>query len=72
MIDKPLSHGRRWTTDTDEQLRQLWGQGVYTLKALALQLARSESGISARLVKLGLVADRQAARTESRKIESQS
>lgn len=59
--------GEPWRRDEDRQLAERWnGEGRPTARALAEQFGRSEGAILARLVRLGLYADRDAARDADR------
>jgi hypothetical protein len=63
---KPLNQGARWTAADERLLRDVWDSSdAPTLKQVAERFARNEGGISARLVKLGIFPDREAARQES-------
>lgn len=65
--EKPGQHGKKWTEEIDQTLSSLWnGPGPNnTIAAIAKALERSDVAIAARLVKLGLVADRDEARNIS-------
>ncbi len=56
-----VNQGKPWTPDQDEALRRRWVEGA-GVAALAQELGRGSGGIEARLVRLGLVADRETAR----------
>ncbi len=60
-LDAPAASGKAWTEEEDEDLSNGWTDGD-TLDALATALGRSASAVAARLVRLGLVADRGEAR----------
>jgi ATP-dependent DNA helicase RecQ len=55
------NQGKPWTQEHDEALRRRWGEGA-GVAALARELGRGAGGIEARLVRLGLVPDRETAR----------
>jgi ATP-dependent DNA helicase RecQ len=55
------NQGKPWTPDQDDTLRRRWVAGA-GLAALAQELGRGAGGIEARLVRLGLVPDRETAR----------
>jgi ATP-dependent DNA helicase RecQ len=57
----PAKRGLPWTPGDDEILRRRWNDGV-GVAALAAELGRAAGGIEARLVRLGLVPDRETAR----------
>ena len=57
----PAKRGLPWTADDDHALRRRWGEGA-GVGALAAELGRAAGGIEARLVRLGLVPDRETAR----------
>lgn len=64
--DKPANQGARWTQTDDQLLSNMWhSTEAPTLRQVAERLARNEGGISARLVKVGIFSDREAARQES-------
>jgi hypothetical protein len=64
--DKPTHHGAPWSEQEEARLRELWAcASMPTLDQLAQEFGRGEAGISSRLVKLGIFADREAARQES-------
>jgi ATP-dependent DNA helicase RecQ len=65
-IDPRLAGGRAnqgtpWSPEQDEALRRRWEEGA-GVAALAEELGRGAGGIEARLVRLGLVPDRETAR----------
>jgi hypothetical protein len=65
-IEKPANQGARWTGTDDQLLRNMWhSTEAPTLRQVAERFARNEGGISARLVKVGIFSDREAARQES-------
>ncbi len=53
--------GKPWTAQQDQVLRRRWDEGA-GVAALAAELGRGSGGIEARLVRLGLVPDRETAR----------
>jgi len=55
------NQGKPWSPDQDTALRRRWEAGA-TVTALAEELGRGAGGIEARLVRLGLVPDRESAR----------
>jgi DNA helicase-2/ATP-dependent DNA helicase PcrA len=55
------AEGAQWTPSDDEALADAWDNGE-ALSALAARFGRSTSGIAARLVRIGAVADRAEAR----------
>jgi len=56
------NQGKPWLPDQDETLRRRWSAGA-NVDALATELGRGAGGIEARLVRLGLVPDRETARS---------
>ncbi|MES2642773.1 MAG: ATP-dependent helicase [Myxococcota bacterium] len=54
---RPPPTGKGWTDEDDDALAQMWQEGE-TLDAIVTVFKRSSSAVAARLVKLGLVADR--------------
>lgn len=67
---KPANQGARWTEVDDRLLHEVWHSSeAPALKQVAEKFARNEGGISARLVKLGIVLDREAVREESARRE---
>jgi hypothetical protein len=68
MTEKPIEHGKKWTEELDQKLTLLWNGTApnNTISAIATALGRSEVAIVARLVKLGLVTDREEARSISK------
>lgn len=66
VTEKPANQGARWTEVDDQLLRDVWHSAeAPTLRQVAKRFERNEGGISARLVKLGIVSEREAARQES-------
>ena len=59
--DRPVAAGKPWTDDDDDRLAQAWAEGE-TLESLSAEMSRSTSGIAARLVRIGVIADRAEAR----------
>lgn len=59
--DGPRGQGRSWSEREDQALMEGWEDG-YTVDDLAERLERSARGVSARLVRLGLVSSRAEAR----------
>ncbi|HEY7608257.1 MAG TPA: DNA helicase RecQ [Alphaproteobacteria bacterium] len=55
------NQGTPWTPAQDEALRRRWDEGA-GVAALAEELGRGAGGVEARLVRLGLVPDRETAR----------
>jgi ATP-dependent DNA helicase RecQ len=55
------NQGKPWTNEQDQVLRRRWDEGA-GVAALAAELGRGAGGIEARLVRLGLVPDRDTAR----------
>lgn len=63
---KPANQGARWSEAEDQRLREVWhSTETPTLAQVAAQFERNEGGIAARLVKLGVYEDREAARVAS-------
>lgn len=62
--EKPIDHGKKWTEVLDQELTVFWNDAASqkTISEIAKELNRSESSISARLVKIGLASDREEAR----------
>ncbi|MDP2315085.1 MAG: ATP-dependent helicase [Pseudomonadota bacterium] len=60
-LEAPAASGKAWNDDEDDDLAQGWADGD-TVDALATAVGRSASAVAARLVRLGLVADRGEAR----------
>lgn len=50
--------GQRWSRELDERLASLWRSGA-SVDELARQFGRNKGGISSRLVRLGLVTNRE-------------
>lgn len=60
---KPANLGARWSDAEDQRLREVWQSAeAPTLAQVAALFERNEGGIAARLVKLGVYEDREAAR----------
>ena len=57
----PPKRGLPWTPEDDTALRRRWSEGA-GVGALAAELGRAAGGVEARLVRLGLVPDRETAR----------
>ncbi len=57
----PAKRGLPWTQDDDHALRRRWNEGA-GVGVLAAELGRAAGGVEARLVRLGLVPDRETAR----------
>ena len=57
----PPNRGLPWTQGDDDVLRRRWNEGA-GVAALAAELGRAGGGVEARLVRLGLVPDRESAR----------
>lgn len=55
------NQGKPWSPEQDELLRRRWHEGA-SVASLAAELGRGAGGIEARLVRLGLVPDRETAR----------
>jgi hypothetical protein len=63
---KPANQGARWSEAEDQRLREVWYCAeAPTLAQVAALFERNEGGIAARLVKLGIYEDREAARVMS-------
>jgi hypothetical protein len=62
-VDDPVrpNQGTPWSRRQDELLRRRWDEGA-TVSALADELGRGHGGIESRLVRLGIVPDRETAR----------
>ena len=58
------NQGKPWTPEQDQALRRRWDEGA-GVGVLAEELGRGAGGIEARLVRLGLVPDRESARARS-------
>lgn len=58
---RPAAAGKSWSEDEDQELCELWEEG-WTVADLSERLERTESGIAARLVRLGLASSRKEAR----------
>lgn len=59
------STGARWTEGHDAMLVHMWNDGNATIGDLMKALDRNEGAITSRLVRLGIVASRDEAQTES-------
>ena len=64
--EPPENAGKPWTTELDDTLRSFW-QGGRTVWQIADAMGRTPGSIASRLARIGLVADREEAR--SRKVE---
>jgi hypothetical protein len=51
---KPGNHGKRWTDDYEDSLEELFAKKV-SIKEIARQLGRGESGIRHKLMNMGLL-----------------
>lgn len=63
---RALSHGKAWTQENDTKLQWAWENTQKSIADLATEFDRSVSSISARMVKLLLVDNRNQARLLSR------
>lgn len=65
--ERGLATGERWTDDKDARLVRLWTEERATIGDLMKAFDRNEGGVTSRLVRLGAVASRDEAQTESQR-----